>query len=95
MTWPETIEWDDVWQGFVMLLVLILLVFVIVVVYGLTLASHDIEYYYISADNNSPVSCVYAYRNWSPNEKAYCSPNKDELIDFLTKANQNLPKAKQ
>jgi hypothetical protein len=90
----EDWDWEDTWCLFGMLVLASLLVFVGTV----ALSSKQVDYYYLSRANsdNSSVggSCVFAHWTWHPDEKAYCTEDKDKALDFVTRANQSLPKGK-
>ena len=78
------LEWDDVWQGLAVATVLVAL--------GLTLTAilepHNVDYYYISRRGGADVvTCVYAHWTWETDDRAFCSNNPAEALDFATKAN--------
>jgi hypothetical protein len=56
-------------------------------------APKNVDYYYLSQGGGSTISipCAYAHWTWHLDEKAYCSDDKDKVLDFLAKANASLP----
>lgn len=88
----QNIEWEDLGKltFFVALLAAVLGI-------GIALfAPKNVDYYYISLgqENTSATSCVYAHWTWKTDEKSFCTDDKDRALDFVTRANQSLPKAK-
>lgn len=55
----------------------------------------NVDYYYLSTANSSSKGlgfCAYAHWTWHVDEIAYCSDDKDKVLDFVSKANASMPK---
>ncbi len=63
---------------------------------ALFLAPKNIDYYYLSKQNeinsSSVATCVYAHWTFHSDEQVYCTNNADDAIKFLDAANARLPK---
>jgi hypothetical protein len=79
-------DWDDVWGCFFLLAALIALVTITIFCF----APKNVDYYYVSNGESGTASCVYAHWTWHPDEKAFCSDDRERTLDFATKANQAL-----
>ena len=83
-------DWDNVWYGIGAVLVL----GAAALIGTIALATKNVDYYYVSAQNsNEPsVTCSYAHWTWHVDEKAYCSDDINKVLDFTAKANSTLRK---
>ena len=82
-------EWQDTWHSIGILVVLLAISFLGLI----ALNPHHVDSYYISGarDDSPSTTCVYAHWTWQTDEKAYCSDDKDKILDFANKANATLP----
>lgn len=65
----------------------------VAVLFGLTLAPHNVDYYYVShAGSSGPMICAEAHWTWHPDEQAYCSDDVNKVLDFIQKADAILPR---
>lgn len=84
-------EWDwlDTWQ--VLGLALVVTAAAIFGVYAVE--PENVDYYYVSTGSNpvKPGYCSYAHWTWHTDEVAYCSDDKDKVLDFVVKANASVP----
>lgn len=77
--------WEDSW-----LLLLILAAAAALGLGGVAItADHSIQYYFLDKgiDGNP---CVMAYRNWTSNDKVFCSDDISRVTDTLNKLNAGL-----
>jgi hypothetical protein len=83
-------EWSDTGMAFLIVLGISALVFVGVYVS----APKNVDYYYLSHGSQSTTggTCVYAHWTWHNDEVAFCTDDRERAIDFVTRANQSLPK---
>jgi hypothetical protein len=79
-------NWSDVWQligaGIILAIVTILGIYIF--------APKDVDYYYLSTASSTDKGlgfCAYAHWTWHNDEIAYCSDDKDKVLDFVAKAN--------
>jgi len=77
------IDWDDIWEGSIILLV------TCTISLGLYAVAqpHNVDYYYLSQASEGRV-CTYAHWTWHLDEKAGCFNTPQEATDFVAKANQ-------
>ena len=57
-------------------------------------APKNVDYYYLSTENSGNKAigfCAYAHWTWHQDEIAYCSDDKDKVLDFVARANATLP----
>ena len=84
-------NWDDTWQ-----LVAVVFIVVCMATLGIVIfAPKEVDYYYLSTANSGAKVvgfCAYAHWTWHNDEIAYCSDDKDKVLDFVAKANATLPK---
>ena len=82
-------SWGDTWRSLGIAGVVAVVVFLGVFI----MAPKNVDYYYVStASGSEPVICAYAHWTWHADERAYCSDDKDKVLDFVTKANASLRK---
>lgn len=54
-------------------------------------AEHKVDGYYFSRGaDSSTATCVWAHWTWHGDEKAFCTNNYSEAVDFAEKANASL-----
>jgi len=82
-------DWEDVWQGAVLVLGLALAVLLVVML----AAPKNVDYYYMSRGSESaPGICVQAHWTWHVDETAFCSDDYSRALDFMQKANAGMKK---
>ena len=84
-------EMENTWSVIGMIVVIAALAIGVVWIF----APKEVDYYYLSTSNSEPKAigfCAYAHWTWHSDEIAYCSDDKDRVLDFVAKANATLPK---
>ena len=80
---------DKTWQA-----VLIALIALAVTGIGVWVFSpKNVDYYYASSAGGETLGfCVYAHWTWHVDEIAYCSDDKNNVLDFVARANATIPR---
>lgn len=81
-------DMDRIWGALGALAVLLIVGMIGVLIF----APKNVDYYYVSAANGSTEFCAYAHWTWHTDERAYCSDDKDKVLDFVGKANATIVK---
>lgn len=83
-------DWNNVWATLIAIAVLGGLGVLGMYIF----APKNVDYYYLSTSNSGNRSlgfCAYAHWTWHTDEIAYCSDDKDKVLDFVAKANATIP----
>jgi NO-binding membrane sensor protein with MHYT domain len=80
-------DWEDY---FLSLLFAVVFAFVALGIVATTQTKKVDGYYLSSATNQHSGVCVNAHWTWHPDETVFCTNNKDEALDVLTRANATI-----
>ena len=88
MRW-DYLDWEDVWCGVLVLLVLGAGVFAGVFAF----MPKNVDYYYLSiAGSDHVATCVDAHWTWHADEAAFCSNDYRQALELVKAANESLPR---
>ncbi|HEX5426569.1 MAG TPA: hypothetical protein VFW94_23680 [Candidatus Acidoferrales bacterium] len=76
-------DWEDLWLG----LLAAVAVGVLLSVGVIAFAPHNVDYYYVSRGTSGDTgTCVWAHWTWHTDEKAWCTNDPAQALDFAAKA---------
>jgi hypothetical protein len=81
-------KWGDTWQTLGLLAVIAAATLGVALIYS----PKNVDYYYVSSTSGDGGAgfCVWAHWTWHNDERAFCSDDKDRVLDFTSRANLTL-----
>lgn len=79
-------DWDDGW----MLMLYVFLLGILALLLTILFSEKRVTNYYLNPAIQGVNICVKADIEWDEDKVVYCSNDKDQVLDFLNKANESL-----